>query len=157
MEVAPLLSDILLCKEEYRIPIENFLEPYLTYYIVQTLGDAVAAVNLLHDSAKGKANFFVLDKINAIKAPSIEIKQGLISALEVLEIDKAYQKLIQHLLANVYIGDIDRSRNWKTGKRWSHRIEQKWKIHIAAALSIRRSCRSFKGEQIGRAKNLPRF
>lgn len=155
MEVAPLLSDILLCKEEYRIPIENFLEPYLTYYIVQTLGDAVAAVNLLHDSAKGKANFFVLDKINAIKAPSIEIKQGLISALEVLEIDKAYQKLIQHLLANVYIGDINQEAEIeKLGKDGVIVLSKSGKF-ISRPLSLSGGAVGlFEGKRIGRAKNL---
>ncbi|MBP7476989.1 MAG: chromosome segregation protein SMC [Chitinophagales bacterium] len=155
MEVAPLLSDILLCKEEYRIPIENFLEPYLTYYIVQTLGDAVAAVNLLHDSAKGKANFFVLDKINAVKAPSIEIKQGLISALEVLEIDKAYQKLIQHLLANVYIGDINQEAEIeKLGKDGVIVLSKSGKF-ISRPLSLSGGAVGlFEGKRIGRAKNL---
>jgi chromosome segregation protein len=29
---APLLSDIIACSEEYRISIENFLEPVMNYY-----------------------------------------------------------------------------------------------------------------------------
>src|SRR5690606_21824515 len=32
---APLLSDILTTSEEYRVAIENYLEPYLNYYVVE--------------------------------------------------------------------------------------------------------------------------
>ncbi|MFN8889100.1 MAG: chromosome segregation protein SMC, partial [Cyclobacteriaceae bacterium] len=32
---APLLSDVLSTSEEYRVAIENYLEPYLNYYIVE--------------------------------------------------------------------------------------------------------------------------
>jgi len=31
---APLLSDIIYCKKEYRIAIENYLDNYLNYYVV---------------------------------------------------------------------------------------------------------------------------
>ncbi|MFM8349015.1 MAG: chromosome segregation protein SMC, partial [Bacteroidota bacterium] len=58
---APLLSDILTCPEEYRVAIENYLEPYLNYYIVDREAEAYEAINILSDASKGKANFFILD------------------------------------------------------------------------------------------------
>src|SRR6185436_798483 len=46
---APLLSDILTCPEEYRVAIENYLEPYLNYYIVDHEAEAYEAINILSD------------------------------------------------------------------------------------------------------------
>ena len=34
---APILSDIIYVKEEYRAAVENVLEPYLNYYVVNNL------------------------------------------------------------------------------------------------------------------------
>ena len=58
---APLLSDILTTSEEYRVAIENYLEPFLNYYIVEHEAEAYEAINILSDAAKGKAHFFILD------------------------------------------------------------------------------------------------
>ncbi len=54
---APLLSDIIYVKEEYRAAVENVLEPYLNYYVVNNLEEGLQAIHLLDDNKKGKANF----------------------------------------------------------------------------------------------------
>ena len=61
---SPILSDILYVKEEYRTALENVLEPYLSYYVVNNLSEGLKAVHLLNENKKGKANFFLLDKLN---------------------------------------------------------------------------------------------
>ncbi len=61
---SPILSDIIYVKEEYRTALENVLEPYLSYYVVNNLEEGLQAVRLLDENKKGKANFFLLDKIN---------------------------------------------------------------------------------------------
>ncbi|MBU6205794.1 MAG: AAA family ATPase, partial [Bacteroidetes bacterium] len=58
---APLLSDVISAQSEYRVAIESFLEPYLNYYVVNDMQEAMQAVNLLSNAAKGRANFFVLN------------------------------------------------------------------------------------------------
>ncbi|HVW15676.1 MAG TPA: AAA family ATPase, partial [Mucilaginibacter sp.] len=57
---APLFSDILFCREEYRVAIENYLEPLMNYYVVEDYNEAIAAINLLSNASKGRAQFFVL-------------------------------------------------------------------------------------------------
>ncbi|HEY9342838.1 MAG TPA: AAA family ATPase, partial [Hanamia sp.] len=52
---APLLSDIIYVKEEYRAAVENVLEPYLNYYVVDNLNEGLTAVHLLDAHKKGKA------------------------------------------------------------------------------------------------------
>jgi len=55
---APILSDIIYVKEEYRTALENVLEPYLNYYVVENMSEGLTAINLLDNNKKGKANFF---------------------------------------------------------------------------------------------------
>ncbi|MET0392121.1 MAG: AAA family ATPase, partial [Chitinophagaceae bacterium] len=61
---SPILSDVLYVKEEFRTALENVLEPYLGYYVVNNLQEGLQAVRLLDENKKGKANFFLLDKLN---------------------------------------------------------------------------------------------
>ena len=51
---APILSDIIYVKEEFRAAVENVLEPYLNYYVVNNLQEGLQAVHLLDDNKKGK-------------------------------------------------------------------------------------------------------
>jgi chromosome segregation protein len=51
-------------KEEFRAAVENVLEPYLNYYVVNNLQEGMQAVHLLDDPIKkGKPTSFLLDKI----------------------------------------------------------------------------------------------
>src|SRR5689334_8914629 len=62
---SPILSDIIYVKEEYRTALENVLEPYLSYYVVNNLEEGLQAIRLLDEHKKGKANFFLLEKVNS--------------------------------------------------------------------------------------------
>lgn len=59
----PLLSDVVQALPEYRAVIEQFLEPYLNHYVVKNEEQALEALYLLEKSKKGRANFWILDKI----------------------------------------------------------------------------------------------
>ncbi|HLF46004.1 MAG TPA: AAA family ATPase, partial [Chitinophagaceae bacterium] len=114
---APILSDIIYVKEEYRTALENVLEPYLNYYIVNNLQEGLQAVHLLDENKKGKANFFLLDKLNEFPADTDHQSapetyddlylQGAISALNVIEVDEKYRNLARYLLANVVIAESE--------------------------------------------------
>lgn len=69
---SPILSDILYVKEEYRTALENVLEPYLSYYVVNNLHEGLQAVHLLDENKKGKANFFLMDKLNEISLQTVQ-------------------------------------------------------------------------------------
>ncbi|ULT43206.1 hypothetical protein KRR40_06880 [Niabella defluvii] len=49
---APILSDIIYVKEEYRTALENVLEPYLNYYVINNLQQGLEAVHLLGNHKK---------------------------------------------------------------------------------------------------------
>jgi chromosome segregation protein len=55
---APLLSDIIYVKEQYSAAVENVLEPYLNYYVVNNLQEGLQAVHLLDDNKERQSQFF---------------------------------------------------------------------------------------------------
>jgi chromosome segregation protein len=150
---APLLSDVIYCKEEYRTAIENLLEQYLNYYVVNNLSDGLKAVQLLHANQKGKANFFMMDKFNG-QAVLNNIPSGTIHALSVVEVEEKYQSLINYLLGQVVIAedennlpaDFDGVVLEKSGKFF------KGKYALSGG-----SVGLFEGKKLGRAKNLERL
>lgn len=150
---APILSDIIYVQQEYRAALENVLEPYLNYYIVNNLQEAVQAINLLDENKKGKANFFLLDKIGA-DAYDFHKPENTISALDVIEVDGDYQKLALHLLANVFIAKDETALQNSNG---SIVLEKSGKYVKGKYTLSGGSVGLFEGKKIGRAKNLEKL
>ena len=152
---APLLSDILTTSEEFRVSIENYLEPFLNYYIVEHEAEAYDAINILSDAAKGKAHFFILDAFEKFESTPGRIYDNAFPATEIIEYDQKYKKLMSYILDKVYIyeGDIKSiphadentfiTKNGKLTKR---------KFSISGG-----SVGLFEGKKIGRAKNMEKL
>jgi chromosome segregation protein len=148
---APLLSDVFYCQPEYRAAVENYLEAYLSYYVVQNFTEALQAIDLLDEHQKGKANFFLMEQFPQENKSKKNADKG-IWALNVLEYEAKYQALAEYLLGDVYIVDekvaleeLNKERIWltKDGK------------YTQRAYSIRGgSVGAFEGKKIGRKKNL---
>lgn len=157
---APLLSDIIYCTEEYRVAIENFLEPYLSYYVVQNFDEAISAVNLLNDASKGKANFFILDDFEKYEAKQPVLITGARAATELVELDAKYNKLGAYLLDRVYM--LDDSKNFNTNEL--NRQKTNMVLLTKSGRFVRHdfalsggSVGLFEGKKIGRAKNLEKL
>ena len=86
----PLLSDIITTDEKYRVTIENFLENYMNYYVVDNDSEAIAAVKLLSDSGKGKAHFFVLERFEKFRPSQNKLFPDAVAATEIIEYDSKY-------------------------------------------------------------------
>lgn len=100
---APLLSDVIYCDQQYRVIVEQILEPYLNYYVVKTWDEASRAVKLLSFAQKGRANFFILSEFD--RSSSTENYPGLSPLLQHLEIEEGYDNLVRQLLHKVYVSD----------------------------------------------------
>ncbi|MCX2475540.1 chromosome segregation protein SMC [Pedobacter sp. MC2016-05] len=151
---ALLLSDILFCNEDYRIAIENYLEPVMNHYVVDQYSDAVHAINLLTDASRGRANFFILENIPN-KNPTLNTYEGLISALSVIEVDKKYQHLCNLLLQNVYIAVEEQENLFRTKSTETATILAKNGKYAQTKFTLAGgSVGLFEGKRIGRAKNL---
>lgn len=149
----PLLSDVMVCREEYRTAIENLLEPYLNYYIADDFKEALTAVNLLHNNQKGKANFFLLDQFNG--HPVLEqAPEGTITALSVVEVDSRYQSLANYLLGQVVIADGE--NHIPEGFKGTV-LDKYGKFYKGKYTLSGGSVGLFEGKKLGRAKNLERL
>ena len=149
---APLLSDIIYVKEQYRTAVENVLEPFLNYYVVNNLEEGLQAVHLLDDNKKGKANFFLLDKFG--EAEKFHQPEGTIPALDVAEIDSKYENLGKYLLGNVFIAENDEALKHSNGAV----ILEKSGKYVKGKYSLTGgSVGLFEGKKIGRAKNLEKL
>lgn len=150
---APILSDIIYVKEEYRAAVENVLEPYLNYYIVNDLGEGLQAVHLLDSNKKGKANFFLLEKFNE-PVNTLHQPGGTIPAMDVIEVDGQYRQLAEHLLGNVFIAEDEQALEHSNGAV----ILEKTGKYVKGKYSLTGgSVGLFEGKKIGRAKNLEKL
>jgi chromosome segregation protein len=107
-----ILSDILDIEEQYKPAIELFLENYLNHFVVENFGEAIAGINLLKNSQKGKANFFLLDQIPNSRGRTKDQNNDLIKATEVVHVAEKYKTLINNLLDGVCLtsNDVNQSQ-----------------------------------------------
>jgi chromosome segregation protein len=150
---APILSDIIYVKEEYRTAVENVLEPYLNYYVVNNLQEGLQAVQLLDAHKKGKANFFMLENFADLRVDTHQ-PAGTIPAMDVIEVDEQYRKLAQYLLGNVYIAENEDALRNSNG---AVVIEKNGKYVKGKYTLTGGSVGLFEGKKIGRAKNLEKL
>lgn len=150
-EAAPLLSDIIYVREEYRVSIENYLEPVLNYYVVKDFAAAQRAIRLLSQSQKGKANFFLLDAFKDYQQ-SINLLPGTQQAIDLVETDIDYRVLFSYLLENVLVTESDDLAQQVQGdtillSKSGNFIRKKFSIS-GGSIGL------FEGKKIGRKKNL---
>ncbi len=153
---SPILSDVLYVNEEFRTALENVLEPYLGYYVVNNLQEGLQAVRLLDENKKGKANFFLLDKFatNDSNNTNEHRLDGAIPALSVVDVEEKYRKLAEHLLANVYISDneeiLQNSNGFVVIEKSGKYVKGKYSLSGGSVGLI-------EGKKIGRVKNLEKL
>jgi chromosome segregation protein len=167
---APILSDIIYVKEEYRAAVENVLEPYLNYYVVNNLQEGLQAIHLLDENKKGKANFFLLDKLNDrsfIRVQGGEAEAGgeagvekihwpenTLSAMDVIEVDTQYRQLAEYLLGNVFIAENEEAL---TNSNGAVVLEKNGKYVKGKYSLTGGSVGLFEGKKIGRVKNMEKL
>jgi chromosome segregation protein len=153
---APILSDIIYVKEEFRAAVENVLEPYLNYYVVNNLQEGLQAVHLLDNNKKGKANFFLLDKLNERNndTENGHAPANTIAAMDVIEVDAQYRHLAEYLLSNVFIAESEDALTTSNGSV----VLEKTGKYVKGKFSLTGgSVGLFEGKKIGRAKNLEKL
>ncbi|TSJ37320.1 chromosome segregation protein SMC [Mucilaginibacter corticis] len=153
---APLFSDVLFCREQYRVAIENYLEPLMNHYVVDTYNEAVKAINLLSNSSRGRAQFFILSNYTEETALNFrdDMSNSRIPALNVVEVDKKYQPLVNYLLKNVYLVNDEAELNTAGLTEGLVVIAQSGKFNKSKYTMAGGSVGLFEGKRIGRAKNL---
>ncbi len=155
---APLVSDIISCPDQYRVALENYLDSVMNYYVVETTDQAYAAVSLLKNAGKGKANFFVLDRLQhfvGFPAPAT-LPLSSVSALSIVDYDNRYKPLIEHLLGNVYISTAEVYETLPVTQEVTLLTQNGQLIQRPFSVSGG-SVGAFEGKRIGRAINLEKL
>ena len=149
----PLLTDIVSTSDEYKVAIETYLEPYLNYFIADDTLQAREAIGLLRKTQKGKAHFFILNKIEETKHKPAK-PENYIPALDIVEYDNKYKNLIEALLGNVFISLMEMDDIY-SGDIKNIVILDKSGSFVSDEKSISGgSIGLFEGKKIGRKKNL---
>ncbi len=148
---APILSDLISCPEEYRIAIENYLKPYMNYFVVENEWNALHAIKLLNDSSRGKASFFILDRLAAYSTSYESTYSKGIPVVEVLNFDAKYDSLIHFLIGNAYISENVKAHNATSS---SVILDKEGKVTFTPYSISGGSIGLFEGKRIGRTKNL---
>lgn len=149
---APLLSDLIYVSEEYRVAIENYLEPYLNYFVVNNLEEAYFAIELLGKTQKGKANFFVLDAFRDYQMPMTLLPETKM-AIELVQTDPVYRNLVGYLLENVLLTEKEDisgalpDQDVVVLSRSGRIIKRRFSVS-GGSIGL------FEGKKIGRKKNL---
>ncbi|MBS1489158.1 MAG: chromosome segregation protein SMC [Bacteroidetes bacterium] len=151
---APLLSDIISTTEEFRVAIENYLEPYLNYYVVDHADEAYEAINVLSDASKGRANFFVLEAFESYTSTPIQLYPNAFPATQIIEFDPKYTKLMSFILDRVYLTEGDIKLMPSDGNTF---ISKSGKVTKRRFSLSGGSVGLFEGKKIGRAKNLEKL
>ncbi len=149
---ALLLSEVFNVQDEYRVCLENYVDKYLNYYVVDTAEQAYQAIELLQKNKKGKAGFFILSELESV-TNSFVAPAGSIDALSIVSCEDRYKKLIDHLLQSVCISEkgmeVKDSQSIVLQKDGTS-IQNKMMI-VGGSVGI------FEGNKIGRTKRLDKL
>ncbi|MEO0470047.1 MAG: AAA family ATPase, partial [Bacteroidota bacterium] len=156
MKDAPLLSDVFAVPDKFKVAFENYLDPYLSYYVVKTRKDAVLAVHMLADATKGRANFFILDELDRYKPSNPLLFTQAESALDVVEFADEYRKLAAFLLDKVYIVNSEEDIPDEIPEKSvflvrTGNVSRRQFVLSGGSLGL------FEGKRLGRAKNLEKL
>ena len=151
----PLLSDIITCGEKYKVGIENYLEPYMNYYVVDSASQALEAVSLLNEAARGRAHFFILDSLKTFTPSPAASYPEAEAAKEIVEYDPKYQPLVNFIFNDVYLAEDNQISSLKNNPgtfiSLNGRIIRRNYSITGGSVGL------FEGKRIGRAKNLDRL
>ncbi len=98
------IADIAETPSEYRLAVETALGGAIQNIVTENEAYAKNAIEYLRENKAGRATFLPLNLINErVKNRKADSKRsGLISAIDVIEFEKKYSGIFQHLLGGIY-------------------------------------------------------
>ncbi len=102
---APLLSDIINVPKKYQAATEAFLDSFLNHFVVNTEAEVAQAVQLLADKDKGRAQFFVLDRLEQVVQADQSTFEAATALKSVVKTKSQYQVLVDHIMHGAYVAE----------------------------------------------------
>lgn len=148
-----ILSDLLSAEPPYRGLLETYLEPYLNYFVVQSVDDAFEAIRLLSESDKGRGYFFILDEMRVEKGGNTEAQQGEEYALDLVSYEAKYDTLFQYLLKGVYFTENGIKDKW-AGNDDKIMLSKDGRIQRTRGMMTGGVVNLFEGSKLGRKQQI---
>jgi chromosome segregation protein len=99
-----VVAELIDVPPEYETAIEAALQDSLQAVVTRSVKDAISAIEELRKGGKERVNFLPLDLITPDPPPSpIPNIDSIGCAVDLVKFDASYQKVLFHLLGNVYI------------------------------------------------------
>ena len=130
------------------------METYLNYYVVKNVDEALKAISLLSQSQRGKANFFLMDQLSAHAPNRVPCPEGMVHALDIVDVEEAYLPLCRHLLGNVWLTESEKSEELMAIDADGVILSEGGKYVKSKFTLAGGSVGLFEGKRIGRKKNL---
>ncbi len=153
----PILSNIIDVESEFKSALETYLQPYINHFIVKDYKEAIEAVKLLDGAQKGKAQFFILDRIISDSPKKTTPPDNTIPATDLVKVDQKYQSLINKLLSDVYFVEDWDERYFNQLESGVTILDKRGGWVINRSQVIGGSVGLFEGKKLGREKTLQKL
>jgi len=153
----PILSNIIDVESEFKSALETYLQPFINHFIVGDYNEAIEAVKLLDGAQKGKAQFFILNRITSEQTKKLTPPKNAIPAIDLVKVDNKYQKLINKLLANVFFVEEWDEQYFNELETGATVLDKRGGWVINRSQVIGGSVGLFEGKKLGREKTLQKL
>lgn len=160
LKSTPLLTDIIYTEEKYRAALETVLQPWLNHFIVQEENEAGQAILMLQQGSVGKAGFLLSTSFESHQKDETPAIEGLMRMIDIIEVDEAYQSLLNNLLSNIYLAPEDFSLDQSTfpeGNSQAQIVSQSGNLLRSKGTWAGGAVGLFEGKRLGRLKNLEKL
>lgn len=148
-----ILSDLLSAEPPYRGLLETYLDPYLNYFVVQSVNDAIEAIQLLSESDKGRGYFFIMDEMDVPVSRNTEARAEEEYALDLVAYEPKYDLLFQYLLKDVYFAESGINEKWD-GSDGKVLLSKDGRIQRTKGLVTGGVVNLFEGSKLGRKQQI---
>jgi chromosome segregation protein len=160
LKSTPLLTDIIYTEEKYRAALETVLQPWLNHFIVQEENEAGQAILMLQQGSVGKAGFLLSTSFESHQKDETPAIEGLLRMIDIIEVDEAYQSLLNNLLSNIYLAPEDFALDQSTfpeGNSQAQIVSQSGNLLRSKGSWAGGAVGLFEGKRLGRLKNLEKL
>jgi chromosome segregation protein len=98
-----VVANLIKVLPQYQIAIEAALGENAQSIVVENIQVASAAIDYLKSKEAGRANFICLDSIKADNVKCTKLEQTLGAALEFVQVESRYLRLMEYLLGNIFV------------------------------------------------------
>lgn len=150
-----VFSDIISCEDEYKVALENVINSYSNYFVVDTIEEGITTMKRLKENNAGKVGLFVLELIDKISVKPPKLHGEYTPLLQIIRIEDKFKKLASVLFSNIYlVDDLEQIQKSKLPSEDSILVDKLGTLLLDQKSMHGGSTSLFDGAQVGRNRNL---